>query len=84
MRMEWINVKDRLPTEEKPYLITQDCFGYKTMTVAHWSNDLCKLSEIDFYYMDGKSGFWDSDPEWGKYLIDDVVAWCEIEPYEGE
>lgn len=82
--MNWISVKDHLPTEEKPYLITQDCFGYKTMTVARWSNDLCKLSKFDFYYMDGKSGFWDSDPEWGKYLVDNVLAWCEVEPYEGD
>jgi hypothetical protein len=53
------------------------------MSVVHWSNDLRKLSEIDFYYMNNKGGFWDSDPEWGKYLVD-VVAWCEIEPYDGD
>ena len=85
--MEWISVKDHLPTEEKQYLVTRNCFGYKVMTVANWSNDLCKLNELDFYYMndmDDKSGFWDSDPEWGMYQIDNVLAWCEIEPYKGE
>ncbi len=82
--MNWISCKDHLPTEEKQYLITQVCFGHRMASIAYWSNNLYKTSRIDFYDMDNKSGFWDSDPEWGKYQVGNVVAWCEIEPYEGE
>ena len=79
-RMNWISVKDHLPTEEKPYLVTQNCFGYRVMSVARWSNDLHELIENE----DGEKGFWDSDPEWGKYRVDNILAWCEVEPYDGD
>lgn len=85
--MEWISVKDHLPTKNGDYLVTIDCFGkHRYMKMVSWANDLNKLDKWDFPADEykGISGFYDNDSEWGYYEVSDVLAWCKIEPYEGE
>ena len=85
--MEWISVKDHLPTKNGDYLITIDCFGkHRYIKIVSWANDLSKLDEWDFPVEDYKNigGFYDFDGEYGYYEVNNVLAWCEVEPYEGE
>ena len=79
--MEWISCKDALPTEEGQYLVTTKGFGRKFVELAYWAN---RLDQIDDCYFDEKAGFYGSDSEWGYYEVDGVLAWCKVEPYEGE
>ena len=69
---EWINVKDRLPSDGQ-YLI---CYKLNTKPqsyVFHVARFAKNLHEVDEYDFDRKdvSGFYDYDSEWGyfKYQI---------------
>ena len=82
--MEWIRVKDHLPTEEKKYIVTKDCFGHRTSGTANWSNDLYNTDKYDFWDEEKESGFWNSDPEFGKYKEGNIIAWLNVSVYEGD
>lgn len=85
--MDWISVKDHLPTENGDYLVARDCFGlYRYYEAVSWANDLSELDKEDFpsKYYKGVSGFYDFNGECGYYEVSDVLAWCKVEPYEGE
>ena len=84
--MEWISTKDQLPTENGDYLVTKDSFGVRYIASVSWANDLNKLDKYDFPVEDykGVSGFFDYDSESGYYEVSNAVAWCKVEPYEGE
>lgn len=82
--MEWISVKDHLPTEEKQYIVTRDCFGHRILGTANWSNDLYNTDKYDFWDEEKQRGFWNSDLDFGKYKEVDVIAWLNVGIYEGE
>lgn len=86
--MNWISVKDHLPTENiEDCLVTIDCFGVsRYIKTVSYAKDLSKVDEYAFPIEDYKnvSGFYDYGSEYGYYEISDVLAWCKVEPYEGE
>ena len=85
--MNWISVKDRLPTENGDYLVAIDCFGkHRYIKSVSWANDLHEFDKWDFPVEDYREvgGFYDFDSDFGHYEVSDVLAWCKIEPYEGE
>lgn len=85
--MNWISVKDHLPTKDGDYLVTIDGFDmYRYIKSVSWTNDLNKLNEWEFPAEEykGVGGFYDYDGEFGDYEVSYVLAWCKIEPYEGE
>jgi hypothetical protein len=81
--MEWISCKDRMPTEDGRYLVTETYLvgKYRGMNVLSWANDLSKINK---YCFEDKAGFYYSDPEWGYCEANNVLAWCKVEPYGGE
>ena len=82
--MKWIPVKDELPKEEGQYLVTEKLLNYYIRNICNWSNDLYKLDKYEFPDKKGVAGWYDSDPEWGYYGVDNVVAWIKLpEPYKG-
>ena len=87
-RMNWISCKDHIPTEDiKDCLVTIDCFGVsRYIKSISYAKDLNKIAEWDFPAKDykGVGGFYDYDSEYGYYEVGNVLAWCEVEPYEGE
>lgn len=83
--MEWISIKDHLPTEDGDYLVTIKIFGkYKSMKVVHWANDLYKVDSSDFYDKQNVGGFYSSGLDFDLYEVTNVLAWCKVESYEGE
>lgn len=87
--MEWISVKDHLPTEDiKNCLVTIDCFGVsRYMKVVSYTKDPNKMKEWGYSIGENnkrQGGFYDYDSECGYYEVSNVLAWCEIEPYKGE
>jgi hypothetical protein len=86
--MNWISVKDHLPTKDIEYCsVTIDCFGVsRYIKTVSYTKDLSKVDEWDFPADEykGVSGFYDNDSEWSYYEVSNVLAWCEVEPYEGE
>ena len=84
--MEWISVKDHLPTKDiENCLVTIDCFGVsRTVRTISYAKDLSKIDKWDFPAKDYKnvSGFFDYNSEYGYYEVSNVLAWCEVEPYE--
>jgi hypothetical protein len=83
MMSRWIKTSNRTPTEKGEYLIAQQMFGTTFYDVAYWSNNLSEVINFeDEEYKRG--GFYESDSEWGYVECHGVVAWQEIEEYEGE
>lgn len=86
--MEWISVKDHLPTEDiEDCLVTINCFDVgRYMNILSYAKDLSKVDKWDFPAKDYKnvSGFFGYNSEYGYYEVDNVLAWCEAKPYEGD
>ena len=84
--MQWISVNDRLPKEEKQYLICQKSILDKEKywyNMAWFSNNLFKTDSFDFPKEEGyenKKGFYFIDSEYGYIEIESVLFWMDIEP----
>lgn len=83
---KWIPVLERLPEKRGDYLVTQKATftDYVYISVAGYALNLYDVDEYDF--ADKKrSGWYNYDPEYGYYEIDDVIAWMPLpEPYKAE
>lgn len=81
---EWIDVKDKLPTEHGQYLVIRQVFGKSIVDILGFSMDLYNLDKYDFSEYGKKrktnrKGWYDYDSEYG-YLdyTKNVVAWMSI------
>jgi hypothetical protein len=81
----WIPVSEKLPSDGK-YLVTRgDVIGRPMIGMRYFSKDLSKVDEFDFVDKKGISGWCEYDSEYGWYIDDKVIAWCELpEPYKAE
>ena len=84
--MEWISCKDALPTENGEYLVTYKGTCGNHIDVVMWANNLYQVNKYDFPKdeYDNVGGFYYSDSEWGYIEDNHTIAWCKVEPYEGE
>ena len=85
--MEWISVKDRLPSVDGDYLVTIKFKVLKNygIGIMGYAKNLYKVDEYDFHNKK-RPGWYSYDSEYGYYENNDVVAWMELpEVYkEGE
>lgn len=74
-----------MPTENGDYLVTIQ-FGnkHRWIDTVYWANNLYEVDKYDFFDRKKKSGFYKNDSEVGHYEVSNVLAWCKVEPYEGE
>jgi hypothetical protein len=82
---EWIKMKDKTPTKEgSEYLVVQRILGATFYDVAYWSNNLFEVGDNFKEEEYRRGGFYEWDSDWGYVECHGVVAWQEIEEYEGE
>ena len=74
----WNKCTDRLPTKDGIYLTVEMFNGHNIYRIAAYRKNLGNVFGLDEY--SGKSGFYDSDPEWGSFVIE-PEAWKWIERY---
>jgi hypothetical protein len=80
---EWILCKDRLPTKDGQYLVTEEGVYDNYVDVLYFALDLYNANELAFRDKKGQSGWYVSDSEYGDYMVDDVLAWQELpKPYK--
>lgn len=80
MEMEWINVKDRLPTNYGQYLVIEEIFGRAMIDLCRFSNDLYSVDHFDFSKYRNKKdkrGFYKYHGEFG-YSVVKPLAWMPI------
>ena len=80
----WHEFSEEKPTKEGRYLTVTKILNNYFYDICYWANNLNDVDEYDFggeYY--NHDGFYVLDSEWGYSEIPYVVAWMEIEPYEG-
>lgn len=71
---EWVDVRDRLPSEKGVYLVTID-FSPPSIQVYEVSYGYSRELE--------KECFYDYDDGWGEREVTDVIAWKPLpQPYE--
>ena len=83
--MNWINAKDRLPTEGNQYLVAVPAsypgvkYWYK---LAWWTPNISEKYPFKFYdeYKDRVGGGWVATHPEEDYELRGVEWWCEIEP----
>lgn len=82
----WVPVSERLPKDDRDYLVTKrGISGRPVVTTRCFIKDLFKFDEYKFWDKKGISGWCDYDSEYGYYIDDKVIAWCELpEPYKAE
>ena len=81
---EWISVKDRLPEEDGPYLVTTNSFGDRQSVKFRW---FAKDGEnVDAYDLAGQKDVWYLyDVECGYVSIKTVTHWMPLpNPPKGE
>ena len=73
---DWILCKDRPPKKDGEYLVT--CKGIGGMKnycrFALWGYEIRRKKKL--------KRWWYDDPEFGKCLLTNVIAWQPVEPYE--
>ena len=74
----WNKCTDRMPTKNGIYLTVERFNGHNIYRIAAYRKNLGNVFGLDEY--SGKSGFYDSDPEWGSFVIE-PEAWKWIERY---
>ena len=73
--MEWINVKDRLPSEDGRYLVcTKSSIGKFVKIISYALNYDCPFSHE---WMQGRA-LWYAYGEVGDYEIDNVTHWMPL------
>ena len=79
---EWIDVNDKLP-EDGTYLVTmKSIINTPVISICSFAKDLYLVNEYDFFDKKGKSGWYNSDNEYGFYENDRVIAWMPLpKPY---
>lgn len=77
----WIKCKDRLPNKDGIYLVVQRLGKYNIYRIATYRQNLGNTFGLEEY--DGEKGFYDSDSEWGSFVVE-PEAWQTIEEYEVE
>lgn len=82
----WIPVSEKLPKDDRDYLVTKrGISGRPVVATRYFSKDLSKVDEFDFWDKKGVSGWCWCDSEYGYYIDDKVIAWRELpEPYKEE
>ena len=81
---EWISVKDRLPENNGPYLVTINSFGGRKYIDVRW---FAKDGEaVDEYELAGQENVWYYyDSEWGCISVDSITNWMPLpQPPKGE
>lgn len=76
MKIDWIPVSERLPTETNRYLVTERNYGGKK-------------DAFDLFVAVHMNAIWDNEShEWCDTYFEpeysNIVAWCNPSPYEGE
>ena len=76
---KWIPVSERLPEKKGTYLVTQKATftDYVYISVTGYALNLYDVDEYDFANKK-RSGWYDCEPEYGCYEIDDVIAWMPL------
>jgi hypothetical protein len=78
--MEWISVKDRLPSENGRYLVfTKDNYC-SYMRIVNYTTNYTGFEE----HLKGLSMWFEYDSEWGDFEVDNITHWMELpeEPNE--
>lgn len=75
----WFKCKDKLPNKDGTYLTVEKFGGHNIYRIAGFRKNLGTLGYMPEY--DGQCGFYDSDPEWGSFVIK-PEAWKYIEEYK--
>jgi hypothetical protein len=75
--MVFNNIKDKLPTEEGQYLVIINFMKRSFYEVAKFTLDLSKINKHDSD-LNGKSGFYGYEDDWGYFVHKDIVAWAEL------
>ena len=68
-----------MPTKDGTYLTVQMFGNHIIYRIAEYRKNLGNVIGLEEYR--GKNGFYDSDPEWGSFVIE-PEAWKWIERYE--
>lgn len=76
----WIKCKDRLPPKDGIYMTAEKYGEHIVYRIVPYVRDLGRGRYMPGY--EGKSGFYDSDPEYGSFVIK-PEAWKYIEKYRG-
>ena len=77
--MEWISVKDRLPSERNNYLVYRRNSYGNYISIADWTPNYDGFEER----LKGKAMWYKYDSEYGDYEIDNVSHWMALpEPPE--
>lgn len=76
----WNKCTNRMPNKDGTYLIVQKFNGHNIYRVAIYKKDLGNVIGLEEYR--GKNGFYDSDSEWGSFVVE-PDAWKYIEKYRG-
>ena len=77
----WFKCKDKQPHKDGVYLTVEHGFMHSEIyRVARFRKNLGTVIGLEEYH--GKSGFYDSDSEWGAFIIK-PEAWKYIEKYRG-
>lgn len=78
----WNKCSEKLPNNDGLYLTAESGFTNNYIyRLARYKNNLGNAIGLEDY--DGESGFYDSDPEWGSFVIK-PEAWQPIEKYIGD
>lgn len=74
---KWTPCSEGLPKEDGTYLCQIDCGHCELISTLDFSTNLYNVSKYEFYDK-RRPGFYDSDGEWGRYEVDNVVAWQSL------
>lgn len=77
----WFKCEDRLPPKDGIYMTVEQGFMHSHLyRIATYKKNLGKVIGLEEHR--GESGFYDSDSEWGSFVVK-PLAWHYIERYEG-
>jgi len=77
----WFKCEDRLPPKDGIYMTAEKIGKHVIYRIIPFKKDLGDMG-IDLAKYKGVSGFCDSDPEYGSFIVE-PEAWKYIERYRG-